>query len=93
MPDVDPDRELFNDVARLCNGRPQQHVWSLAINLLVNVIRQNYGLRSEAEYRLQWLHAKCKEELLSNYDSVTGRRRSVVPYTQVITMGRHEEEL
>ena len=66
--------------------------WSVAINLLVNSIRQCTARRKDAEAILDELHGRTKSTLLDmHYDPVTGLRRSVFPFTQVVQMPFHQE--
>ena len=86
--------QLFELVARalVSAGASQDVVRSVAINLMVNSIRQSVGKRSEAEARINELFNAAKTILLDEYyDPVTGLRRSVVPFTQVIQMPFHQE--
>lgn len=86
------ERELFEIVGRIVAGRPQQVVWSMAINLLLNSIRQTTAKRETAEAILNELFGHSKTILLDlHYDSVTGLRRGVIPHTQVIQMPFHDE--
>lgn len=80
-----PDQQLFEAVTRQCEGMPIDVVWNLAINLIANSIRQTTAHRREAEARIDQLFAHAKTMLLDvHYDSVTGLRRGVIPYTQVL---------
>jgi hypothetical protein len=87
-------QQLFELVARalVSAGASQEVVRSVAINLIVNSIRQSVGRRSEAEARIDELFNAAKTILLEgHYDSVTGNRRSVIPFTQVVQMPFHSE--
>jgi hypothetical protein len=79
------ERELFKAVTALCNDKPQELIWSVWINVLVNSIRQRVPYRKDAEAKVNELFGLTKKLLLDiHYDSVTGQRRSVFPFTQVI---------
>jgi len=77
-------RELFEAFVRAANGRSIEEVLSASMNVIANCLRQNYGLRSEVEARMKELFGKSMEVLLEHYDPTTGRRRSVIPFDQVI---------
>ena len=64
-----------------------------AINILINVIRQMEPTRKEAEARWDMLFGRGKTLLLDrHYDSVTGRKKTIFPFTQQISMGFHHED-
>jgi len=77
-------RELFQQFTSAANGRSIEDVLSASMNMIANCLRQNYGLRSEVESRMKELFGKGMEVLLEHYDPVTGRRRSVIPFDQVV---------
>ena len=86
-------RALFAEIGRLVVGRPQHVVWGTGLNLLVNSIRQCTAKRKDAEALFDQLMGKAKTVLLDvHYDSVTGLRRGVFPYTQVIQPPFHQNE-
>jgi hypothetical protein len=81
---TDGGRQLFNEFVRVSNGRSIEDVLSACANMIANCLRQNYGRRSEVESRMKELFGRSLEILLEHYDPVTGRRRSVVPFDQVV---------
>jgi|SoiMethySBSTD1v2_1073268.scaffolds.fasta_scaffold2734181_2 hypothetical protein len=83
-PGSETGRALFEEFVRAANGRSIEDVLSACANMIANCLRQNYGLKSEVETRLQELYARSAEVLLQHYDSTTGRRRSVVPFDQTV---------
>lgn len=86
------ERELFEAVGRVMAGAPHQMVWGIALNLILNSIRQTTARRETAEAILNELFGRGKNILLDlHYDSVTGLRRGVIPHTQVIQMPFHDE--
>ncbi len=87
------EQELFGKVATLLNGVPVEMARSIAVNLLVNAIRQAVPYRKEAEAIIDELMGRAKTLLLDkHYDAVTGQRRSVIPFTQVIEAPFHVEQ-
>ena len=87
-----PERELFDAAIKLMLGKPLQLVWQVCMNLLVNSIRQSVAKRADAEAIFDELFGKAKSILLDvHYDPVTGKRRSVFPYTQVAQAPFHDE--
>ena len=81
-----PGSALFEEIGRVCAGRPVDEVISVALNVVLNAIRQNTAGRAEAEARLNELHGRAMDLLMSHYDPVTDRRRSVVPFDQTISV-------
>jgi hypothetical protein len=75
-------RALFDIYSRASNGFSRDDVINAAMNVLVNAIRQEAASRSQAEARYDELAAKTKGLLMGHYDSVSGKRRSVFPFTQ-----------
>lgn len=77
-------RVLFDAMSKVCNGFGRDDVVNAAVNILVNAIRQECGSRQQAEARYDELAAKTKGLLMGHYDSVSGKRRSVFPFTQTV---------
>lgn len=84
--------ELFDAVCRTCNGASLEQVYNVAGNLLVNAIRMSTGERKDAEAKIDEVFARAKDVLLCCYDPVTGKRRSVYPFTQVAQAPFFENE-
>jgi|SRR5262245_48676228 len=78
---------LFTELAKACDGHSVNEVLEACINVIANCIRQNYGTRREAEARMNELYGSNMTMLMEHYDPTTGRRRSIVPFTQVISPG------
>jgi hypothetical protein len=86
------ERELFDAVTKLVSGKPLHVAWSVGMNLIVNAIRQSTATRTLAEAQFNELFGQGKTMLLDkHYDSVTGHRRSVFPFTQVLQVPFHDE--
>jgi len=86
------ERALFEEVWRMMLGQERSTVCEIGLNLIVNVIRQSVGKRKDAEALFNELFGKAKSTLLDeHYDPVTGLRRSVFPFTQVIQAPFHDE--
>jgi hypothetical protein len=86
------DRVLFEQVWKMMLGQERSTVCEIGLNLIVNVIRQSVGKRKDAEELFNQLFGKAKSTLLDeHYDSVTGLRRNVFPFTQVIQAPFHDE--
>jgi hypothetical protein len=87
------EKLLFDVITRASIGMPLDAVMGAAVNVLINAIRQNYPLRKDAEQKFDELFGRGKQMLLANhYDAVTGRRRTVIPHTQVVRMAYHMED-
>ena len=86
------ERALFEQVWRMMLGQERSTVCEIGLNLIVNVIRQSVGKRRDAEALFDELFGRAKSKLLDeHYDPVTGLRRSVFPFTQVIQAPFHDE--
>jgi hypothetical protein len=87
------EQELFEIVWRQMVGQPSQVVWGVAMNLMVNVIRQGADKRKDAEAVFDELMRNAKTILLHvHYDQSTGNRREVLPFTHVARMPFHQEK-
>lgn len=81
-----PNRpELTEAISRLCDNRGSDEVIEACFNILANALYQTYPRRADAEERIRVLFHWTAETVLGKYDSVTGRRREVIPFDQVIT--------
>jgi hypothetical protein len=89
----DQERQLFEAFRQASAGKNVDAVLGAAINIMLNVIRQMEPTRKEAEARWDVLFGRGKTLLLDrNYDSVTGRRKTVFPFTQVIQAPHIQED-
>lgn len=83
----DPARKIYEAFNLIALGKDNNAVLDAALNIMVNVMRQQEASRSLAEARWNLLFARGKTLLLEkHYDSVTGKRRNVLPSTQVVQM-------
>jgi hypothetical protein len=60
------------------------------MNLVINALRQTCTTRQQAEQRYDELIARCKGILVDHYD-MSGRKRGIFPYDQVIFARTHVE--
>jgi hypothetical protein len=84
-----PERQkaMFDAFVQIASGSPSDIVLGAALNLLVNALRQSAHTKDKAERDFNELVLnKGKSLLFEHYDSVTGKRRSVFPFTQVVEM-------
>lgn len=87
------ERALFEVYKNAAAGKNVDAVIGASINMLINVIRQMEPTRAEAEARWDMLFGKGKTLLIDrHYDSVTGRKKTIFPYTQVVKAAYHEED-
>ena len=84
------EQALFDAMAKVASGFSTEAVLGASINMMVNAVRQVYAKRSDAEYRMRELFGKNMELLMLHYDPATGRRRSVIPFSQVIAPKRFD---
>jgi hypothetical protein len=84
---------LFRIFGSAATGKNADAVMGAAVNIIMNAIRQNYPFRKDAEAKITELFGRASQLLLANhYDSVTGKRRTVHPFTQVVRMAYHIED-
>lgn len=87
------ERALFDAFKNAAAGKNVDAVIGASINLLVNVLRQMEPTRKEAEARWDMLFGRGKTLLLDrHYDSVTGKRKTIFPFTQSVKMPLHWED-
>lgn len=79
-----PARVLFDRYtqATVAGAFHADHVIDASVNMMVNALRQSHPTRQTVEARYDEIVGKAKTLLLSHYDSVTGKRRSIFPFTQ-----------
>lgn len=63
----DSGQELFQAMARACNGHGSDAVESAAANLLINALRQRYATSGEAEDAFDRIVASAKAALLGQH--------------------------
>lgn len=82
-----PGEALFKAFGACARGHPYDEVLSAAMNIILNGVRQNVARRDSAIDLMTELHERSMNALLEHYDVVTNRRRSVIPFDQVISAG------
>lgn len=82
--------QLTQAIAQICNQRDRDAVLEACVNIIMNCIRQNCARRVDAEAKMNEIYGRGMVALMEHYDPSTGRRRSVVPFDQVISPGRLE---
>ena len=84
------EKALFDAFSKAAAGRTADAVMGAAVNILINAIRQREPTRKEAEALWDTMFGRGKSLLLENhYNSVTGKRRTVFPFTQTISAPLH----
>lgn len=86
------DQEVFAIISQACVGLTTEQVMSVSINLIINAIRQTHALKYAAEPCMSELFGKGMQALMNHYDSVTGKRLSVFPFTQRIDAAHVKSE-
>lgn len=89
---TEQQRLLHTEFQRLAANKNVDAVIGAAINILVNAIRQQEPFRAGAEARWTMFMGRGGTILLDHYDSVTGRRRTIFPFTQQVVMPIHHED-
>jgi hypothetical protein len=84
--------ELFVLLIKRCEGMPVDQVYTIAVNLIVNIIRMTTPSRKDAEAVVDDLFRRTKALTLAHYDSVTGKRKALFPYTQMAQAPFHPSE-
>lgn len=79
------ERELFERMAKTCNGFSHEQVMGAAVNIVINALRQGNQSQKAALAALDEITAKARSSLASHYDSM-GKRRNVFPFHQTIEM-------
>lgn len=77
-------QELFRRFTAAANGFSMEDVIGAAMNLLVNAVRQSNPTWSRAAERYDDWMGRFKTVLHNHYDSVTGRRRNIFPFSQTV---------
>jgi hypothetical protein len=85
-------RQLFEAYQKLSSGRTADSVIGAAVNILINAIRQMEPFRKDAEARWDAIFGRGKTILMDHYDPVTGRKKSVIPHTQIVKAAWHLED-
>jgi hypothetical protein len=87
------ERLLFNAFKQASAGKNVDAVLGAALNIIINAIRQMEPTRAEAEARYDALFGRAKTLLIDrHYDSTTGRRKTIFPFTQSVKMPLHWED-
>ena len=73
------------------HGVSIQTAMGAAINMLIVCIRNAHADRVEAEKRFDEVVGKTKGILMDCYDPVTGKRRNIFPFHQVINPPGHKD--
>jgi len=86
-------QEVWSALIRRLEGMPMDHVYILAVNLIVHGIRMSVPYRVSAEKIVDDLFARTKRATLLHYDGTTGKKRAVsFSYTQMLQMPFHVNE-
>jgi hypothetical protein len=84
---------LFAEVNKLISGAPLNIARDIAVSILLNALRTGFSNRKDAEAAFDEIMGRAKTLLLDvHYDSVTGKRREVFPYTHVVSPPTHVEK-
>lgn len=87
------EKELFDSIWKMMIGRSRQTVFSISMNLLVNVLRQSATNRKDAEAIFDEVVNNARIMLLGvHYDPSTGKRREVHLFTQMLQAPFHQNE-
>ena len=85
--------EIWDALNKAMEGKiPIDHVYTLAVNLIVHGIRMTTPSRAGAEFVVDDLFRRAKNLALGHYDSVTGKRKVLFPYSQMVKAPFHVNE-
>lgn len=82
---------LFQKITQLATGASYDAVVDCSANLLVNALRQQYPKRRDALEKYSEIVTKVGNILAQHYDSTTGNRRNIFPFTQTIDMSHFRD--
>lgn len=87
------ERLIYEAYKKLAAGKNVECVMGACINIMINAIRQMEPTRAEAEARWDMFFGRGKTLLIDrHYDSVTGKRKTIFPFTQVVRLAFHQED-
>jgi hypothetical protein len=78
-------RDVFRRVSKELVGCPYEQVLDVAMNLIINSLRQKHSTRNMASVEFDELFGRTKGILMDQYDSF-GRKKGIFPYDQHIMM-------
>lgn len=76
--------ELFKRLADVATGFGRGAVASAAVNLLINVVREQYEYSRDAERAMDELLGRAKHILLDQHYALGRRRQGLFPFTQTV---------
>jgi len=86
-------QEVWDTLVRRLEKMPMDHVYIIAVNLIIHGIRMSVPYRASAEMIIDDLFARVKIATFAHYDPVTGKKRAVdFPYTQMFQPPLHVNE-
>lgn len=85
----DKSRALFERMGQASNGFDCQTVVEASANVMINAFRTTHANRRQAEAAFDEWWGKAKTLLLQNYDSTSGKRLSIFPFTQHVMAAHH----
>lgn len=85
-------RALFQKFGACANGFGYDDVIDAASNLIINALRQKHTKRRDALEAYSLLTNKVGDLLSAHYDSSTGNRKNIFPFTQTVNATHHVDE-
>lgn len=80
------EHELFRQIGQLCNGFPRDVIENVAGHLLINAVRQKMATWPQADREMRDQTGRLMQLLSEHYDTVSGRKKGIFPYDQVISV-------
>jgi hypothetical protein len=85
-------RELMRRFSQVAgDGFTPEQVVDVAVNLIINAIRQSHTTRASAEKTFDEVFGRAKAVLIEQHYDLNGRKRGIFPYDQTIIAPRHIE--
>jgi hypothetical protein len=82
----DREVQVLRDIGKALHGVPLEACANVGMNLTITAVRQAFSTWSEAEKHMKNLQGRQMQVLKDHYDSVSGRKKGVFPYDQVIAV-------
>lgn len=80
------EHELLRQLGKVLHGVPLDIAASCGANLTINAVRQSFSTWIAAEKAMKEVQGKQMQVLKDHYDMISGRKKGVFPFDQVISV-------